>query len=79
MKFFRHENQIVSLTDVKQVILHESTTQHTSYGRKYDCYHYHIRIDYKNNEWVTIDCPDDNKSKAVEIFENIFELLNYRE
>ena len=75
-KFIKYEKQIVSLQNVLEVNLHETETQHTSYGKRYTDKHYSIRIDYTRGQSVHITTPDNEAKQAVDLLNVIFEELN---
>ena len=78
MKIIRTNNSIISLENVRRVELHESTTNHTSMGKKYSIDHYSIGITYCDDKHQSITCGEDAKGQdtANRLLDKIFEILS---
>lgn len=77
MKIIRTTNSIISLENVRRVECHESTSQHTSMGKKYTIDHYRISVVYCDDKSEHIECGEnkEGQDKADRLMDKIFEIL----
>lgn len=78
MKIIRIENELISLENVRKVILRTDTSKHTCKGSPYTTNHYALWILYLDDKTECIECGKDitGKAKAELYLEKIFNILS---
>ena len=78
MKVLKTNNSIISLENVRRVDKFTTTSKHTSYGKPYTITHHRIEVSYFNDEYVHIECGEDEAGKAQcdAIFNTIYNKLS---